>query len=1033
MVAPVWGQTAEDVERLKTHAKELYDERRYEEALPVAERAFEASMAVYGEMNATTSYCSWVLADTFRALQDYQSAERYYWLCVQIDEEVAGGHDPETAARLNNLAELYRSMGDYQQALPLYQRALAIREDALGQEHPDTATSLNNLAILYKSMGDYQQALPLYQRALAICQDALGPDHPDTAAGLNNLARLYESMGDYQQALPLYQRALAINEEALGAEHPRTAMSLNNLAALYEAMGDYQQALPLYQRTVAIHEKALSPAHPDTATSLNYLAGLYESMGDYQQALPRYKRALAIREVALGPEHPGTATSLNNLAGLYKPMGDFLQALLLYKRALAIYEKALGPEHPSTATSLNDMATLYVSMGDYQQALPLLQRALAIREEALGPEHRSTATSLNNLAVLYESIGDYQKALPLFQRALAIKEKALGPEHPSKATSLSNLALLRMDLNSPSAALKLAERKAVSTLATTANIFTFASERQRLTYQEQQYPYDLFGTLGSGSNLIRQALRYKGLVLDSMVEDLRLAESSDDPATRELVTQMKSVKDQLNQLVFNTPSNLDAEARAKRAQREADLKGQLEDLQSRLARQGVEQGNVRRAFTITPEQVQAALPPDSVLVEFLRYGHYLGNDNWEARYGAVLLPKQGKPVWAPLPGKAEDLEVQIAAYKALVRRQKMPSRFALATNTQEGDKIDASLLLTELYDKVWAPVEKALPPGTETVVISPDGELNFVSLATLITPQDTFLAEEYNITYVSSGRDLVAENEDSPNEAHLLVGNPSFGGEVKGEGRGLALSRALDTRDLTEMNFAQLPHTLTECQGLEEFYQKRKQKVTTLLDDSATEARVRQAQAPQTLHLATHGYFLPEPEANRKFREQARQPGRQEPTLPLKDPMFRSGLALTGAQTTVNLRAKGENPDMKNDGLLTAAEVGLLNLKGTKLVTLSACDTGSGESRAGEGVLGLRRGFVQAGARNLILTLWPVADKETAQLMQEFYAEADSKPAPLAMAEVQRRWLVELRKKKSLSEAVRLAGPFLLSFQGRMR
>ena len=779
-------------------------------------------------------------------------------------------------------------------------------------------------------------------------------------------------------------------------------------------------------------EEASDPGHPYTATILNNLAALYQSIGDYQQAQLLYQQAFAIVEEASGPEHPHTALGLNNLAELYRSMGDYRQALPLQERALAIREEALGPMHAHTASSLNNLALLHQSTEDYRQALPLYRRALAIRERALSSKHPDTAQSLNNLAGLYTSMGDYQQALPLHQRALAIWEETLGPEHPATAKSLNNLAFLQIDLGSPSVALKLAERKAASTLVTTANVFTFASERQRLAYQEEQYPYALFGTLASGSNLICQALRYKGLVLDSLVEDLRFAEASDNPATRDLTDRLKSVKQQLNEITFEIPSDLSEEARETRRTRENKLREEQETLQGRLARAGVEQGNLRRAFTITPKQVQSALPPNSVLVEYLRYDHYLGEDKWESRYGAALLPKQGEVVWSPLPGKAEDLEAQVAAYKALVRKQKMPSRFALATNAQEEDKIDASLLLAELYDKVWAPVEKALPPGTKTVVISPDGELNFVSLATLITPKDTFLAEEYNITYVSSGRDLVAENEDSPNEAHLLVGNPSFGGEVKGEGRGLALSRALDTRDLTEMNFAQLPHTLTECQGLEEFYQKRKQKVTTLLDDSATEARVRQAQAPQTLHLATHGYFLPEPEANRKFREQARQPGRQEPTLPLKDPMFRSGLALTGAQTTVNLRAKGENPDMKNDGLLTAAEVGLLNLKGTKLVTLSACDTGSGESRAGEGVLGLRRGFVQAGARNLILTLWPVADKETAQLMQEFYAEADSKPAPLAMADVQRKWLMNLRTERGLSEAVRLAGPFVLSFQGRL-
>jgi CHAT domain-containing protein/Tfp pilus assembly protein PilF len=987
LVGAAWGQTAEEVDELKTRAKALYEKRDYKQALPLAEQAFKASLAIHGEENATTSYCAWVLADTYEALGDYSSAERYYKLCIDIDERVQGPEHPETAISLNNLALLYNSMGDYKKALPLNQRALAIREKSLGPEHPDTAQSLIGLAQLLSSTGEYQQALPLFQRALAIFQKAFGPEHPNTVSGLNSLAILYTSMGDYQQAMSRFKRALAIREKVLGLEHRDTTTSLNNLAALYVSMEDYQQALPLLQQALAITEKVLGPDHTATATNLNNLAFLYNSMGNDQEALPLYQRALAIREEAFGPEHPDTAASLGNLAALY------------------------------------------ISIGDYQQALPLCQRALVIQEKALGPEHRDTATSLNNLAFLYKSMGDYQQALPLNQRALIIREKALGPEHPDTAQSLNNLAVLQIELDSTPEALTLAERKAASTLATTANIFTFASERQRLAYQEKQLPFDLFGTLQSAPNLARQALRYKGLVLDSVVEDLRLAEASDDPATRELAGQVKSVKSQLNQLVFNTPADLDGEAREKRAQREAELRKQLENFQSQLARQGVEQGNLRRAFTITPKQVQEALPPNSVLVEFLRYSHYLGKNEKEARYGAVLLPKEGEPVWAPLPGKADDLETLVSSYKKLVRGQDFTRQVVLEIIESDDDQIAASQLLIELYEKIWAPLEKALPPGTKTVVLSPDGELNFLSFATLITPNDTFLAQEYTLTYVSSGRDLVADLSNSTNQQRLLVGDPAFGSEVKAKENRSALSRAVDTRDWRGLSFAPLPYTRAECQGLQKFFTEQEQQVEVLLNEEATEARIRSVQSPQTLHLATHGYFLPEPEG---AREEAKKPGKKDLNRPLKDPMYRSGLALAGAQTTVGLRASGKNPDIANDGLLTAAEVGILDLKGTRLVTLSACDTGSGESRAGEGVLGLRRGFVQAGARNLIMTLWPVADKETSELMQDFYARADSLPAPLAMAEVQREWLTRLREEKSLSEAVRLAGPFVLSFQGSL-
>ena len=168
---------------------------------------------------------------------------------LTIYEKALGPEHPYTALSLNNLAELYGTMSAYDKAEPLYRRSLAIHEKALGPEHPSTALSLNNLAGLYYTMGAYDKAEPLYRRSLAIHEKALGPDHPDTATSLNNLATLYTNMGAYDKAEPLYRRSLAIHEKALGPEHPSTALSLNNLALLYAARGRSGEALTLMERS----------------------------------------------------------------------------------------------------------------------------------------------------------------------------------------------------------------------------------------------------------------------------------------------------------------------------------------------------------------------------------------------------------------------------------------------------------------------------------------------------------------------------------------------------------------------------------------------------------------------------------------------------------------------------------------------------------------------------------------------------------------------------------------------------------------
>jgi tetratricopeptide (TPR) repeat protein len=435
----------EEAAALNQEAIKLHEAGRYQEALPLAQRALEIREKILGPEHPDTITSLNNLAYLYKITGAYAQALPLYQRALQIREKTLGPEHPEVGTSLNNLAMLYEAMGAYEQALPLLHRALQVIEKSRGPEHSFTGQSYFNLAALYQTLGDYEKALPLFQRALMIIEKVHGPEHPVTATSLGHLAGFYELMGLYEKALPLYQRALAIREKVQGPEHPDTAASLSDLAPLFFSMARNKQARLLLQRALKIREKALGPEHPDTAASLSDLAVLYDSIGAYDQALPLFQRALKIREKVLGPEHRGTADSLEYLATLYKVMGVYDQALPLLRRSLKIREKALGPGHPDTARSLNGLASLSESLGAYEDALPLFQRALKIREKALGPEHLDTATSLNNLAALYTVMGAFDRALPLFQRALKIREKVLGPKHPDTATILSNLGGLHLD------------------------------------------------------------------------------------------------------------------------------------------------------------------------------------------------------------------------------------------------------------------------------------------------------------------------------------------------------------------------------------------------------------------------------------------------------------------------------------------------------------------------------------------------------------------------------------------------------------
>ena len=930
---------------------------------------------------------------------------------------------------------------------------------------------------LFKA-GKYSEAIPVATQSLHVREKTLGPEHPSAAQSLSNLAGLYQKIGDYAKAEPLFQRALKINEKALGSEHPSIATSLNNLAGLYQQKGDYAKAEPLFQRVLKINEKALGSEHPETAQTLNKLAALYREMSDYAKAEALLQRALKIDEKTLGPEHPGTANSLSNLARLYREMGDYAKAEPLYQRAVKIDEEALGPVHADTAASLNSLAWLYLQMGDDAKAEPLLQRVLKIREKALGPEHPDTATTLNHLAQLYMRTGDFAKAEPLDQRALKIREKALGREHPKVAQSLSDLAFLTYDkvfgsdtggsgtfgpsasfsdlrLSAPTSslslrgrtnpaarqanlkeALRLAEQARHAQEKTLSGVLSFTSEQQRLAFQRTTHPYDLPATLGTAPELAETVLRQKGVVLDSLLEDRLVAEASEDPKQHAAVNELCSAKQRLMQLRLETPKDISEVALKKWEAEKKELSDKVEELEAGLARQVAGLGRTRRALSVTVSQVQSTLSKDETLIELLRYSHYLGGKfkegshvemsnfkvqhfylpdrRFEARYGAVVIAPSGEPQWIPL-GAAKDIEKNVQLYQKSARGQT--------------DESALSGVLHALHKQVWAPIDEALPAETKTVIISPDAELSFVSFATLVGSDDKFVGEKYSVRYVASGRDLLGQFKAGNNSQANVYANPDFGGKAStsGERSGYSVAlRSIEMRDMQNISLPPLPGTAAEAAALQKRFGS---SAKVFLGPDATKAQLQQVDSPHVLHLATHGFFLPEIDLGKSVdplhTESEIQKGK------LLNPMHRSGLALAGAQTTLAAWTRGEVPPVENNGILTAEEVGGLKLNGTWLVVLSACETGLGEAQAGEGVMGLRRGFVQAGAQNLLMTLWPISDETTVQIMLDFYDTAlKSGNAPQAIADTQRDWLVKLHKERGLLPAVQLAGPFIMSSQG---
>jgi CHAT domain-containing protein/tetratricopeptide (TPR) repeat protein len=877
-----------------------------------------------------------------------------------------------------------RRAGRFDEALSPVERALAIRQRVLGMEHPSVAHPLNNLAQLHQDRGVYAEAEPLFISALGIREKALGPEHPDVAQTLNNLASLYLNKGAYAKAEPLYRRALLILEKALGPEHFLVAGNLNNLGVFYRNIGEYAKAEPLLQRALSIWEKAVGPQQPEVALALHNLARLYDYKGDYLRAEPLLQQALTTREKALGSDHPMVAASLDYLASIYRDRGNYLKAEPLLQRALSIWEKSAGPEHPEIANSSNSLASLYLIIGDYAKAEPLLQRALSIWEKTQGPEHRNVAAALANLSHLYRSKGDYPKAEAFIGRALAIFEKAMGPEHPDVATALDTLAALSATKGDFVRAISFQLRANAISERNLALNLAAGSERQKLAYlsllsKQTDFTFSLHCQAAPDDpqalNLaFTTLLRRKGRGLDAMVDTVATLRRHITPEDQKIFDQLVDLRSQLAAFTLRGAGAVDPETYRSQIR---PLAEEVEELEAKISSRSAEFR--AQSQPVALDAIQAALPEGSALIEFVVYTPQdiqTGKDK-PPRYLAYLLAAQGPPRWVDL-GEAVAIDRAVDGWRRALRDPKRTDIKQLARIVDERVMKTVRSLLDEM------------PGVTRRLLIAPDGALNLIPFAALVDELDRYLVERYAISYLTSGRDLLRlQTSESSKNAPLVLANPLFGraaavaahmNQYSGSPGNQAGDQGQARVNPKHIFFQSLPGTKHEALAIKAVLSD----AVVLVREEATEAALKKARAPRILHIATHGFFLNDRETpsaeirgvSGDHNPHASNQGFDKGAARIENPLLRSGLALAG----VNEHRGGDD-----DGLLTAMEAASLNLWGTRLVVLSACDTGVGEVKNGEGVYGLRRALVLAGSESQVMSLWPVSDRETRSFMAGYY------------------------------------------------
>lgn len=872
--------------------------------------------------------------------------------------KVVLAQDPlSEAIRLEQRAINFAQERQFDQALPLFEQALSIREQIWGSDHPQVAPSLYNLGKLYYYTGDYLNAIDFYGRSLRIQEATVSADDPSLVNTLVGLAIAYGDQGNYAQAITLLERGLQIQEAALAADHPDLMFSLVNLGAMQTIQGNYAAAIVFLERALAIQKATLPATDLSMATTLINLATIYRNQGNYAQAIALHGQALKIREQGLPPNHPDIAVSLNNLAVAYSDQGDHPQAIALHERALKIREAALPPNHPDIARSLNNLGILYSIQDNHSRAIAVHERALNLRKVALPPTHPDIAQTLNNLGITYSLLGQPERAIALHQRALKIRETALSTNHPILTSSLNNLGqLYAKQGNYPQSLQALARSLEIEERNLSHNLVVGSEEYKRNYLRTFERSTNLMVSLhlqqipenhDAATLALTTILRRKGRLLDTLSDAAgRLRENVDTGDIR-LFDTLSQLRTQMATLTFKPNPGSD------NIQTLQTLDIQAQELERQLSARSA----VFRQETqlVTIEAVQAQIPVKGALIEFIRYHD---SDQEQDFYGAYILGSSGPPTWVDL-GEATVLDQALDQFRLIIT----DPRSAIATVKQAGRHLDQRLM---------APVRKKINKTNKNVdhfLIAPDSQLNVIPFAALVDEQDQFLVENYLITYLTSGRDLLHQNPQKPSTAPVIVANPSFNDS---QGRSPSLiarqdgPRAADFTALRE--FGSLPETATEAKKIHSLLPTAQ----VFTEGEATETVIKNVTSPKILHLATHGFFLrtPLPNPTHQFEYLGDRP--------LDNPLLRSGIVLAG----VNIRASGDD-----DGVLTALEVTAMNLRGTQLVVLSACETGLGDVATGDGVYGLRRAFILAGAASQVTSLWKVDDAATQRLMVAYYGQ----------------------------------------------
>jgi CHAT domain-containing protein len=941
----------------------------HKDALSVFSKLAESCKDILGEKHNFYLTVLNNLATTYGDLGEYQQSLQINQKVLDGTKENVGENHPSYLTSLSNQSFFYTRLGSHKLAFEISKKVVDISRDILGDNDPAYLTSLNNLASIHSDFGDFILASEIINKVIESRKEVLGENHPDYLLSLVDQSFYYSKLGHYKLALDSNQKALSKIKEKLGDLHPLYFIALNNQAQNFSSIGDLKSSLDINLIIVQQMKKHLGENHPDYFLILNNLADNYAEFGDYRQAIAINQKALDSIEKTLGENHPKYLTSLSNRAQYFSLLGDFKSSKDINWKVAFSRKDVLGENHPDYLLSLSNLASDFSNMGNFQTALDINEKVVESRRKSLGENHPRYLTSLSNKAFYLAQLKDYSSALQLAYKVLFVRKTLFDKYHPDYLNTLSDIAF--WEVHSGNFSLGYEKYKDyVITLqgSMIQNLKSHGEDIRDKIWKKNSFNFNIYYSFFDNVFLTLPqenkkaydiSLFSKGILLNINRDFESLLSENGSPVTLEKYKELKLLKLQIQRLYDKPIGDRYLEGDS--------LENAAREIESELIKESKEYGDYTQNLKITWQEVQSNLGDNDVAIEFLEYPTLTDT----VKYAALVL-RMGweNPIFVPL-----------------FRKDQIDEIIKQGPNQIYSNGIVGK----EIKKLVWDSLEEFMAPG-DKVHFSAAGILHQLAIENLSYDESSTLGDRYQMYRLSSTKELALQKPQSKNQNVSLYGGIKYdlsldqmiAGSEKFERKDSFLAlRGIDQDSLTRKGWQFLPGTLAEANEVGQILRENQYQVTEFIGESGSEESLKNLSGKRTgiIHIATHGFFLPVEQSKRNPFIQMRFDGRNA-NAGYVDPMLRSGLLLAGG----NRAWQGDSiPDTIEDGVLTSKEISNLDLRGTDLVVLSACETGLGDVSS-EGVFGLQRAFKQAGAQTIIMSLWNVKDEATRYLMTNFYS-----------------------------------------------